>query len=109
MSCAKHKGYEAKRAPTSDCGPCWAMWRTAKHKRDKAVASLQGQAGAAMQQAGKLYASARIPYSVTRGAFGRPNGGICSMCGLALEVKGELSIIPHVPSTCPGPAAKVKA
>jgi hypothetical protein len=33
MSCAKHRDYQAKRAPTAKCPACWKMWWEAVTER----------------------------------------------------------------------------
>lgn len=73
-------------------------------KQKKAIASASGQAGALYRQAEKLQASARIPYQCDK----RSGTAVCSVCEQQLAWHKGLSVIPHTPKTCPGPAARVQ-
>lgn len=79
-----------------------------RRKRKKQIASLEGQAGAALQRASMLRAEAQLPYTAERRWFGVK--GTCNVCSQPLE-RGwaGLSVIPHTPVTCLGPGGRVQA
>lgn len=81
--------------------------RDERRKRQQKAASLMGQAGALEVQADKARASARIPYQVVKQGE-RVVGGVCSVCEQPVGLTPGGSLQPHTPSTCPGPAARVR-
>lgn len=94
-----------------------ALWRrqhpkevSERHKRNKQIASLSGQAGALRQAAGKAHAAARLPYTIERTRFGFVKSVTCDVCGRDLpHALLGFGVVPHTKSTCAGPAAKMMA